>query len=221
MRKIEKVNAVLFDMDGLLLDTEKLLIKYWCIAAQEKGYNMQKHHALFIRSLAGKWAAPYLRQQLGADFDYQSVRERRKELMNAEIVANGLDIKEGAFELLEELQKRGLKRCVVTATDYERAKWYLTQAGLFDKFDKIICAPMVENGKPAPDVYLYACEQIGENPQDCIALEDSPNGVCSASEAGCNTIMVPDLTDPTPDDMKKVCAVAANLRQVIRFLPEA
>lgn len=218
MKRIENVKAVLFDMDGLLLDTEKLLIKYWCIAAQENGYNMQKHHALFIRSLAGKWAAPYLKQQLGADFDYQRVRERRKELMNADIIENGVDIKEGAFELLDKLREKGLKCCVVTATDYERATWYLTQAGLLEKFDKIICAPMVENGKPAPDVYLYACEQIGENPKNCIALEDSPNGVTSAFEAGCNVIMVPDLTEPSPDDMKKVFGVAANLRQVERYL---
>lgn len=211
-------NAVLFDMDGLLLDTEKLLIKYWCTAAEEFGYKMQLHHALFIRSLSGVWAAPYLKQQLGQGFDYQKVRERRKELMNEHITQNGIEIKKGAVELLDALEEKGIKKCICTATDFERAKWYLEKANLYDRFDKIICAPMVENGKPAPDIYLYACEQIGEEPQNCIALEDSPNGVCSAHDAGCQVIMVPDLTPPTPIDMKNVNKIADSLLTCIQYI---
>lgn len=218
MNKLDNIKAVLFDMDGLLLDTEKLLIKYWCIAAREYGFDMQKHHALFIRSLAAKWAEPYLKQQLGQDFDYKKVRDRRKELMNAYIEQNGVEIKPGAVELLDELDRRGIKKGVCTATDLVRATWYLKQADLIGRFDRIICAHMVESGKPAPDVYLYACEQIGERPENCLALEDSPNGVCSAHDAGCHVIMVPDLTQPSPEDLKLVSGVAATLGQVGRLI---
>ena len=200
------VKAVIFDMDGVLIDTEKWLNKYWRQAAAEAGYDMTVEDGLAIRSLAAKYAAPFLQERFGADFPYWTIRERRKELMKAHIAANGIDKKPGVDELLDYLRAHRIKTAVATATDPARTKDYLTRIGIYDKFDRIVCATMVENGKPKPDIYLYACEQIGEAPADCIAVEDSPNGVRSATDAGIRTVMVPDLAEPDADTAKRIAA---------------
>ncbi len=208
------IKAVIFDMDGLILDTEKLLVKYWCQAANEAGFPMQREHALNIRSLARKFAIPYLQGEFGEDFDYVSIRSRRMELMSQALERDGLQLKKGICELLEYLKQSGIPSAVATATDYERAKAYLTRVGIFDSFDKIVCATMVESGKPAPDIYLYAAEQLGLPPRECMALEDSPNGVRSAAAAGCVTVMVPDLTQPDEELGRLIFAKANSLLDV-------
>ena len=211
----DMVKAVIFDMDGVLIDTEKWLNKYWRQAAAEAGYDMTVEDGLAIRSRAAKYAAPFLQEQFGADFPYWTIRERRKELMKAHIAANGIDKKPGVDELLDYLRAHRIKTAVATATDPARTKDYLTRIGIYDKFDRIVCATMVENGKPKPDIYLYACEQIGEAPADCIAVEDSPNGVRSATDAGIRTVMVPDLAEPDADTAKRIAAKAGTLFDII------
>ena len=105
-----KVRAVIFDMDGLLIDTEKYLVPCWCQAAREMGFPMKRRHALHIRSLAGKFAEAYLQSELGADFDYFKVRERRKELVAEKIRTEGLQPKKGAAELLRWLGERASRQ---------------------------------------------------------------------------------------------------------------
>ena len=97
----------------------------------------------------------------------------------------------------------------------ERAEKYLRSIGIYEKFDRVVCATTVPHGKPMPDVYLYACEQIGEAPADCIAVEDSPNGVRSATDAGIRTVMVPDLAEPDADTAKRIAAKAGTLFDII------
>ena len=207
-------------MDGVITDTEKLLVKYWCQSANEMGFPMEPRHAIEIRSLAGKYTEPLLKSYFGDSFDYKAVRARRMELMNADIEQNGLEKKKGLDLLLDFLGNNGYKRAVATATDYERASRYLKKINVFDKFDKIICAAMVENGKPKPDIYRFAAEQLGFAPAQCIAIEDSPNGVISASDAGCNTIMVPDLTQPDEELKKRLFRKCDDLEQVIGVIRE-
>lgn len=214
------VKAVIFDMDGVLIDTEKWLNKYWRQAAKEAGFEMKPEHALAIRSLAGKYAASYLQSIFGPEFSYWTIRERRKELMREHIAAHGIDKKHGVDEVLDYLKVHGIRTAVATATDPVRTKDYLTRIGIYDKFDHIICATMVENGKPKPDIYLYACEQIGEKPGDCIAIEDSPNGVRSAVDAGLRTIMVPDLTRPDRETAGLITAEADSLFDVILMMED-
>lgn len=190
------IKAVIFDMDGLILDTEKLLIRFWIQAANEAGFPMTLEQALGIRSMHRKFAIPYLEGIFGEKFDYVKIRSRRMELMNEWLSFHELELKPGVVELLNYLNSRGILKAICTATDYERTHDYLTRVGIFDRFDKIICATMVEFGKPRPDIYIYAAGQLGLSTSECMALEDSPNGVKSASAAGCVTVMIPDLTEP-------------------------
>lgn len=214
------VKAVIFDMDGVLIDTEKWLVKYWCQAAREAGFPMERKHALAIRSLAGEYANVYLKEIFGEKFSYWTVRERRKELMRQHLKEHGIEKKQGVEEVLDYLRDKGIKTAVATATDPERARKYLTEIEIYDKLDKIICATMVEHGKPKPDIYLYACEQIGEKPEDCIAVEDSPNGVQSAVSAGLRTIMVPDLTEPDAKTASLILAKAHSLYDIILWMED-
>lgn len=190
------IKAVLFDLDGTVLDTEKLLVRYWCQAANEAGFPMRREHALELRSLSFIYAEPLLKRWFGEECSYRKLRERRMELMAAHIERYGLEVKTGIPALLEYLGKNGYRRAVVTATNAERAAEYLKKAGLYGAFDDLISAHMVKRGKPEPDVYLYAAKRLGLSPGECVAVEDSPNGVRSASGAGCRTVMIPDLTEP-------------------------
>lgn len=212
------IKAVLFDMDGLLLDTEKLLVRFWQEAASEAGFNMTREIALNIRSMHRSFAVPYLKSVLGDNFDYAKTRARRMELMSGYLAENGLELKKGAKELLTYLNKNNIPAAVVTATDSERAEKYLKETGIFGYFERIISAAMVKEGKPKPDIYLYAAEQLGLEPYECAALEDSPNGVKSAASAGCRTIMVPDLTEPDEELLRIIAARANSLEDVVEII---
>lgn len=208
------IKAVIFDLDGLILDTEKLLVKFWCQAANEAGFPMQTEHALHIRSLGRKFAIPYLSEVFGPEFDYMQIRSRRMELMAEHIRDHGLEKKPGLEELLGFLQRNRIPAAVATATDRLRAEKYLQQTGLLHYFSSVICAAMVENGKPKPDIYLFAANRLGLRPQECMALEDSPNGVRAASSAGCVTVMIPDLTEPDEEVTPLIHASVRSLADV-------
>lgn len=212
------IKAVIFDLDGTILDTEKLLVKYWCKAANDLGFPIEREHALTLRSLTHRLVQPLFTEWFGENCDYREVRALRMKLMQEHIDKYGLDVKEGAVALLEWLGKNGYKRAVATATDIERAGKLLKTAGLYDYFDNVISASMVEWGKPKPDIYIYAAEKLGLDPSECIAVEDSPNGIISASDAGCNTIMVPDLTQPDEEIRKRLFACCDRLDNIIDIL---
>lgn len=214
------LKGIIFDMDGLMVDTEKLLTRFWGEAAAFYGFNMTKEHVLGIRSLAAKYAEPRLKGIFGDDFDYQKVRRKRIELMNAYIEKNGVEKKKGLDELLNYLASTDLKLAVATATDLQRTKMYLSSINIFDKFDQVICGNMITNGKPAPDIYLTAAKALGLAPSECIALEDSPNGIRSAYDAGAMPVMIPDLSQPDEDTKKLLFACCDDLSQVIDVIKE-
>lgn len=212
------MQAVIFDMDGTLLDTEKYYRIFWPKALAAFGYTMTDEQALTMRSLGRPFAIEQFKQWYGEDFDYASVREKRKEMMEECLDREGIRCKPGALELLAELKRRDITTAVATATDLERTEKYLKKTGLYDYFDTLISAVMVKQGKPAPDIYLYACEQLGLAPGECMAVEDSPNGVMSAYRAGCKVVMVPDQTEPDEELKKCLYAKVDSLEEITALL---
>jgi len=215
-----KINGAIFDMDGLMLDTEKLLVRFWKESASEYGYNMTDENVFGIRSLSRKYSVPLLKSIFGEDFPFNEIRNRRIVLMNDYIDRYGFEVKKGLFELLDYLRSSNYKIAVATATDRERAELYLKKIDAYDYFDAVICGDMVKNGKPEPDIYLTASEELKLSAEECVAFEDSPNGIKSAYSAGCKVIMIPDLTQPDEDITSLLSGVYESLDKAIAFFEE-
>lgn len=212
-----KTKGIISDMDGVILDTEKLYVRFWREAASFYGFPMTLDHALGIRSLSGKLAEEKLQGWFGKEFDYNAVRQKRIELMDEFVSQNGVEPKSGAKALLSYIKDNGYALALATATPVDRAGRYLKSVELYSFFDQIVSAREVERGKPAPDIYLCAAKRLGLDPEECIALEDSQNGIRSAFTAGCKTIMVPDLDQPTEEIMPLLFGVANGLEDVINI----
>lgn len=195
------IKAVIFDMDGLLIDTEKHHTACWIEAAREQGFEMTMETALKLRSLGAEFAAPMLQEEFGEGLDYEKLRLIKRSLMDKRLYEIPVKLKKGAIELLSWLSEQNCKKAVATATRREKAEECLKSTGLWSYFDEVLSVTGVAHGKPMPDVYLEACKKLGEAPENCLALEDSPNGAWSAVRAGCKTVMIPDLT-PVPEDLK-------------------
>ena len=195
--------AFIFDLDGTLIDTEKLYRKYWPMALRDYGYELSDERALMLRSLGRPFAPAQFKEWYGDDFDYNLVRQRRKEYVEGHIEKYGIELRPGVKEILEYLRDKNITVAIATATDLERTTRYLEMTGISEFFTDIICATMVKCGKPAPDIYKYACEKLNKKPSECFAVEDAPNGVKSAYDAGLKVIFIPDQA-PSDDSFKSM-----------------
>lgn len=197
------IKAVIFDMDGTLIDTEKYYRIAWKYALESFGYHPTEEQLLMFRSLGRPFSAAYLKKTFGEELEYEQVRKVRQGRFNELVETQGIQLKPGAKEILTFLREKNIVTAIATCTNIERANQYLKQIGLYDLLDRVISASMVETGKPAPDIYLYACKELDLNPANCMAVEDSPNGIYSAHDAGCNVVMVPDQS-PADDEIRKI-----------------
>ena len=212
------IKAVLFDMDGTLIDTETYYRIFWPKAMAEFGYHMTDEQVLSMRSLGRPFAPARLRSWFGEELDYYAIRARRTEMMEECLDREGVRLKPGAVEILEELKRRGIIAAVATATPLERTEKYLNATGIRSYFSHIISATQVKEGKPSPDIYLYACEQLGLKPGECLAVEDAPNGIMAAYRAGLSVVMVPDQTQPDEELEQYLYACVGRLDDIKELL---
>ncbi len=214
------VKAVVFDMDGVIFDSEKLYRKHWMITAHEYGIPQEVMRELcnLIAGATKERNEKLMKSRFGEDFDYMAFREKTMTRMDQDILDNGVELKPFAVELLEYLKKHGYRIGLATSTQKERAKRNLENAGVFHYFDEIVYGGMVANGKPAPDIYLMACDKLGVLPEEAIGIEDSINGVKSSFAAGLQTIMVVDLIEPTKEIEPMTHHIFESLQQVQELL---
>ena len=193
---LQNIKVFIFDLDGLLLDTEIVYNKCWREAAQYCGYNLTYENALELRSLDSKLAQQFLFGLFGDDFNYASVKQKRNKLMKQYFAENGIKAKKGTKELLNFCKENDYKITIASASDESQIYEKLNIAGIYTKFDYIVSTKSLERGKPYPDIYIHTCNQLNVSPIDVLVFEDSPNGIKAAYNAGCNVIMIPDLTMP-------------------------
>lgn len=213
------IQAVLFDMDGTITDTERIYQDYWYSCAQDLGFcEFTRQDCLDLRSLNNADAEKMLLTRYEGRVDYHLLHNAVSKCVQEHLETHPIPVKPGVSEVLNHLHNAHIPAAIVTAGRLEPAKARLAKAGLLDLFDDVISAHDVPHGKPYPDPYLHACKALGVLPENAIAVEDSPNGVRSAAAAGCNVIMVPDLTEPDDELSKLLLARVDDLAGVIPYL---
>ena len=213
-----RIRGVLFDMDGLVLDTEKLYTRFWMEALRFYGFPMTREQALKMRAANSRLSEENLHSFFGPGADYKKCREKRIELMDAFIEKNGVERKPGICELLDALDARGIPAAITSSAPKARIEQHLASVGLLHRFAAICSGHDVPNGKPAPDIYLHGAASLDLPPESCLALEDAPTGILAAYRAGCVTVMVPDLDQPDGQTEKLLSARADSLADVIGLL---
>lgn len=204
------IAAVVFDMDGLLLDTERLYLSAFRHAVQVLGVAECDSIYLGTIGLRAEASEKHIRQSFDASVDIdrllETLRTEAKRLFSEPI-----PVKFGVIELATYLNKQGMPYTIATSTHANDAVDRLRHTGLTEYFPTLIGGNEVDEGKPAPDIYLAAADRLGIEPSKCVAFEDSENGVRSAVAAGMQVVQIPDLKTPSPELMELGHTVADNL----------
>jgi HAD superfamily hydrolase (TIGR01509 family) len=214
-----RIRGVLFDMDGLVLDTEKLYTRFWMEALHFYGFPMTLDQALKMRAANSQLSEQNLKSFFGPTVDYRACRAKRIELMDAYIQQHGVEPKPGIYELLDVLDARGIPAAITSSSPTERIEQHLGSLNLLHRFQTICSGYDVPWGKPAPDIYLHGAASLGLPPENCLALEDAPTGILSACRAGCITVMIPDQDQPDENTQKLLHAKADCLLDIAELLP--
>lgn len=212
------IEAVLLDMDGTLLDTEKVYCESLFTALTALGYTdgiAALCHSMI--GIPGPECEMMLVEHYGKDFPLADLNRAFGANVD-EILKTGLPLKDGAVALLDALQEARCPMAIVTSSSRRTADRHLTLAGIRGRFETVLTRDDVARGKPNPDLFLLAAARLGTKTQSCLAVEDSNHGVTAAHAAGAITIMVPDIVPPTEQSRAKCAAVLADLHAVLELL---
>lgn len=211
------MKAVIFDMDGLMFDTESVFFKAWDYAGEKigigkAGYMVMKTLGMSIAMSRNIWVSEF-----GEKYNEQELRRHTKEFLTDYYKKNKVPVKKGLYILLEYLNDRCCSLAVASSSPKWEVENHLKDAGVFEYFDVVVCGDMVNKSKPDPEIYLKAGELLEVGPDECFALEDSKNGLLSAYRAGCKPIMVPDLWQPDKETEEIIYAKFVDLERVKDF----
>lgn len=216
------IQAVIFDMDGVLLDTERLYRIHWVKAADLYGISEDTMCRVCDRIAGGSSAhtKAIFAEEFGSEFPYEEMREKVFELLDLYVEKHGIDLKPGISDLLQFLKKHHIKIGLATSTPQERATENLKQVGIFDYFDACVFGNQIQNSKPAPDIYLAACAAVGVKPEYAMGVEDSMNGIFSCINAGMTAVMVEDLISPTKEVKERADRIYQSAEEIIQHWNE-
>ena len=214
------LKAVIFDMDGLMFDTERLASDAWIGVGKRHGLPITERIMNRMKGLKLEDCICVFQEELGQEFDYWAFRGERTEYINNWIREHGVPVKPGLKELLAWLEGHGYQIALATSTHSKKASHYLELAGVSSYFHYRVFGDMVENGKPDPEIFLLAAEKMQTPPGECLVLEDSYAGVEAGWRAGCQVIMVPDSLPPTEREESRIAACVETLHEVIPWLEQ-
>ena len=213
------MKACIFDMDGLMFDTERVYVQAWDYAGEKLGLGKTGHMVFKTMGMNADgcnrcWKEAY------PDIDLDALWHYTREFVDGYYAKYTVSAKKGLYELLTYLKAKGYKLAVASSTMKEKVEKHLNSANVRAYFDVVIGGDMVEKSKPEPDIYLKAAAELGIPPEECYALEDSRNGLHSAHNAGCKVIHVPDLWQPDDEEKQFILGPFESLLSVRDWLIE-
>lgn len=213
--------AVVFDMDGVIFDSEHLIYECWKKIGPK--YNFNTLDTVFFKVLGTnmQYTEQVFKAEYGENIPYKEFREEARYAFFDTIARAGIPVKKGVKELLEYLKTTDYKIGLASSTRLEVVSHELKMAGLYDYFDVVIGGDLLENSKPEPDIYIMACEKLGADPKKSYAIEDSYNGIRSAFSANMIPIMVPDMVAPDDEMRQKAFAIKNDLIEVMEMFKQA
>lgn len=218
MRNNIDYDAVVFDMDGVIFDSERAVMQCWKELAEKYQIPDIEQAVLSCTGTTMKRTREIMLETYGADFPYDTYAKESSAIYHSRYDGGRLPMKPGVVELLTFLKEEGKKIALASSTRRQTVTNQLRDAGILDFFDQVICGDMVERSKPAPDIFLKACETLGVKPERAYAIEDSYNGIRAAHAGKLHPIMVPDLLPETAEMQEKVEVVLPDLLEVISYL---
>lgn len=217
---MNKIEAVIFDMDGLMVDTEKIVIECYKKVSRVLNIDIPLEVLYQLVGRTKKDSAKILSEFFNYQVDGEKIRELTSQEFRKYVKINKIPIKEGLYEVLEFLEKNNIKRAVGTSSRLSNAQAVLTSVNVIQYFDIIITGDQVSKGKPNPEVFLKASEKLGVEPSKCLVLEDSNAGIEAANAAGMYSIVIPDLVAPTEETKTRVYRQCKSLVEVIPILEQ-
>ena len=217
---INQPKLVIFDMDGTLLDTERLSLAGMIEAAKIMGHEMPRDLFEQIMGRNAAYARRLIFEKYGADFDYDKAALLHAKYIDDYFEKHGVPVKPGVEALLDKLEALGIKKCVATSTDRERATHKLTLANLAHRFEVIVGGDEVKESKPNPEIFLKAASYCNTAPESCLVLEDTIAGTEGAYRAGMGVIIIPDIAPLTDEIKSKALAICQDMNEVAGLLPQ-
>lgn len=214
------VELVIFDMDGLMFDTEQAAFRAYMKEGERRKLPTNRQQFVQLLGLVQSDIEKTFQDFFGEteNFDgkefYQSMVQGRQKILDQE----GIPVKPGLRALLDYLEQKGIRKVVASSSSVDTIESYLKQSGLSDRFDQVFSSQNVKRGKPAPDLFLEACRVMGVEPEHALVLEDSVNGIRAAVAGGIRVIAVPDMI-PIPPDLQKDCdKILKTLNEVKHYI---
>lgn len=211
------LDAVIFDMDGLMFDTERVFIEAWDYAGEKMGIGKAGYMTLKTLGMNKKRSDEVWVEEFGDGYDPTLLRMYGKEYLTNYYENNKVPVKKGLYVLLDYLWEKKYRLAVASSSPRWEVERHLKDAGVFEYFETVACGDMIEKSKPEPDIYLTACKGLAVRPEFCYALEDSKSGLLSAYRAGCTPLMVPDLWQPDDETLQIVAGVFEDLEKVKEY----
>lgn len=218
---MENIQAIIFDMDGVIFDTERLYLNTWTMVFERYGYKITKEVYTSVMGRGRKNVINTFLRKYGEDLPIEEMYKEKDYELNKLIENNQVDIKYGVYEVLEFLKENGYKVALATSAKRDRAMKHLTYAKIIDKFDAIICGEDVINSKPNPEIFLKAADALNVKRENCIVIEDSESGVKAGYSAGMKVIHIPDLKELDYKTKRYAYRILSDLTEVIQYLKES